>query len=676
MGAKRLYLISVFFMLVIFALHLASASIAISQPNALYNLGDRISMEINIDSITTGYLEVNLVCPETVENIYQDVPASTAISITRELTPAFINNSHGECHLVTNYAEESVLSQNFQISNSIDVIVSNANLGYIAGEPINVKGTAYKNNGKLVGQEYKAYVEVIMSEEIKVKGEVKDSQFDVNFKAPENMKKGDYTLTVKVTEEDSRSNVLSSGQTSFAVTIKQIPSKIDIAMDRASINPGENVTLIPTLYNLAGEIETGKISFVVQDTSGNVVYDGLVDSNQKVILQTKTTNPAGTSKVIAKKDSISAERFFQINELKKVSAQIINKSMVITNIGNVPYSGTIEVTMNGEKTSKKVELELGESKMFQIEAPDGTYDIGISDSGLILNENGVALTGSAITIKDTKNALNNIIFNYPIVWIFLIIIVAMFIWVYYKRYLEGRRFNSIPSQGFSGSRISETEKKRGGIEVINPELINKKIEEKVFDSDIRRAEQLTVLHGLKQPVSIIAIKTKNGISGISKQTMHSALESAYKKKAVSYSSGDYVLLIFSPLVTRTMANEETAIKTAIEIDNQLKEHNRKFRNDTISYGIGVNNGEIINKMAGKILQFTNISNTINLAKRIAEASNNDVLLSKHIHEKTMNNIKAEKAMAGSLEAFSIKRVVDKEKSEKFINEFMRRNTVK
>ncbi|MDP1729420.1 MAG: hypothetical protein Q8L27_04415, partial [archaeon] len=85
-------------------------------------------------------------------------------------------------------------------------------------------------------------------------------------------------------------------------------------------------------------------------------------------------------------------------------------------------------------------------------------------------------------------------------------------------------------------------------------------------------------------------------------------------------------------------------------------------------------GELINKMAGKILQFTNISNTLVLAKRIADSANDKILLSKNIHEKTMNNIKADKAMSGNLDAFEIKRLVDKEKSEKFIQGFLRRNS--
>ncbi len=673
MGTKKLYLIALLLLSSILLTSFTSASIILSQPNALYSLGDDLSFQVTIDSIKTGYMDINLVCPGTVENIYHDVPSSTTVSVTRTLIPAYIKNSQGDCHLTANYADESGLSQNFKIDPNIEVIVSSGNLNYRAGDSIIVAGTAYKSNNQLVGQKYKAYVEVIMNEEVQAKAELKDSQFSLNFKTPETTKKGNYLLTIKITEEDSEGNILNYGEATTNAIITQTTARIEMAMDKQSIIPGENITLIPYVYDMAGDSVDGKVSLKIEDSLGKIIYEGNVDAGQKVVLQTQTTNPAGTSKISASIDKVTAEKYFQINELKKISANIINSTLIITNTGNVPYSGIVEVNIGGQTITKEIELGLGESRVYGLSAPNGDYDITVSDGSPILSAGGISLTGNAISMNDAKNALNRVITNYPVVWIFLIIIIALFIWVYYKKYAENRRFGFAPF-GSSGSRISHIEKKRGGVEVIKPEAITQKADEAVFNSDVRKAEQLTVLHGLKQPVSVIALKFKNEVNGISKNSINSAMEYAYNKRAVSYSSGDYVLLIFSPLLTKTMNNEETAIKTAIEIESILKEHNRKFRNDKLIFGIGVNSGELINKMSGKILQFTNISNTINLAKRVAEASNEQVLLSQPIHQKTMNSIKADKATTGNLETFAIKRIVDTEKSAKFIQGFLRRNT--
>ena len=192
-------------------------------------------------------------------------------------------------------------------------------------------------------------------------------------------------------------------------------------------------------------------------------------------------------------------------------------------------------------------------------------------------------------------------------------------------------------------------------------------------TEIKKAEQVLVLHGQKQNASIIAIKLKNEVVGAARENLERSLEYAYKKRGVVYRSGNIILLIFSPLMTRTFKNEETAIKVALDIDSYLVDHNKKFR-EKLNYGIGVHIGDVINKIEDNVLKFTSIDKTINLTKKIADISSQEVLLSKDIHVKTINNIKADKVTnTGDLELFRVKRVVNTEQSKKFIEDFMRRN---
>ena len=61
MGAKKL---RVFWILIVmlFLLSLVQASIALSQPKTLYNLGEELSVELRLDAIKQGYLDLDLVC--------------------------------------------------------------------------------------------------------------------------------------------------------------------------------------------------------------------------------------------------------------------------------------------------------------------------------------------------------------------------------------------------------------------------------------------------------------------------------------------------------------------------------------------------------------------------------------------------------------------------------------
>ena len=88
-------------------------------------------------------------------------------------------------------------------------------------------------------------------------------------------------------------------------------------------------------------------------------------------------------------------------------------------------------------------------------------------------------------------------------------------------------------------------------------------------------------------------------------------------------------------------NEVEAAKAAEKIKLVLQEHNKKFK-DKIEFGIGINSGKIINKIEDKTLKFTALGNLISGAKRIADSSNEQVLVTKEAYERGINEIKAEK----------------------------------
>ncbi|MEK6882045.1 MAG: hypothetical protein AABY22_20675, partial [Nanoarchaeota archaeon] len=331
------------------------------------------------------------------------------------------------------------------------------------------------------------------------------------------------------------------------------------------------------------------------------------------------------------------------------------------------YVGIVQLQIGTQTILQEVSLKLGEKRIYGISAPNGNYDIILKENENLFSLGNIPLTGDAISMQDLGNSIKNIWTGYPLMWFFIGLVAIGLLILWLRKYSKKKKFFS-PSN--KDAKTLNEIKSKGGFEIVKPNDVSDKI---LGSEEARRAEQVLTLHGNKQSASIVAIKIKSNLTGIAKQNFEKALEYAYRKKAVSYSSGDYVLLIFSPLITKTTNNNETAVKAAIEFDNWLSDHNKRFRNDNIRYGIGVNTGEIVNKMEGKILQFASIDKTIINAKKIADNANNELLLSRAIHEKTMNNIRADKVTSGAMYLFKIKRVVDTEKSKKFIDEFMRRN---
>jgi hypothetical protein len=666
MGKKKAVLFEVI-LLSLFLISNISAEIIISQPNALYSLEDELSVQLTLDSLKSGYLDINLNCNSASKNIYHNVPETTTISLKRKLVPTYIGNLSGSCFINAAYNIDEKNSQNFEISNIIDIILDAGNITYNAGESFEIKGNAILRNRMPVN----GFVDASVSGfNISSSSSVASGKFSLSLKTSQNLKAGNYALEINAYDKDSEGNILNSGKIESRLELRQLPALFDIAIDKQEINPGETIEIIPFLYDFAGEIFASQVLIKIKNSKEESLFEGYVPANEKFNFAVRENSAPGIGKIIVQKDNIVAEKEIKIKELRKISTTIKNQTLTLKNIGNVAYKAILQIIIGNESILKEINLGLDESKTFELSAPDGNYDIVIKDDSNVYTQGSFSLTGNAISIKEVGQKIDYIFTNYPFVWLFIAIIVLLFLWVLYKKHQTKKKFYFSPADSEMQKNL---EKKKGGIEIINPEEKKEKIDKSLFENETRKAEQVTVLHGINQNAGIIAIKLKSRISGISKESLSRALEKAYRNKAVSCQSGEFIILIFSPLITKTNKNEETAIKSALAIDGYLREHNRKFRNNEISYGIGVSCGQIVNRLENNVLKFMALGKTISLARRIAEISNKQVLLSKEVHEKTMNTIKAEKvSSSGGMDLFAIRRIVDTEKASKFVNDFLRK----
>lgn len=679
---KKLLLVNLMLIALILAVSSASAEIIISQTSQIYSLGDELNVNVDLGTLKPGYLDMGLVCGSTNTNIYHNVPEAASITIKRKLIPLYIGASTGDCYLSAIYGLDSKQSSSFEISNQVNVDLILGNLNVMAGESITVKGNAIMANGKNLGTNQNAFA-VVSLNNITSSSKINNGEFTVNLTVPATLRKGDYNLDVEVYDVDESNNVLNQGETQTGITVKQIPSELEIALDKSSIKPGENVSIIPFLYDKAGELYNQEMLMQITDSQDNIIFKEVVNANQEFIFKTNTSYAPGETLITIQKNNISSTKSIDVEELRLLDVKIMNGTMLITNIGNVPYSGIVEISIDDEKILKQVDLQVGFSKEYLVSAPDGEHRVSLKDDDTQFFSQGVPLTGNAIAVNEK---VSNLFMNYPIIWLFIIVVILGAIYAMYRKKTYGRVFflphsQRTPYKGMD-FKIKNRKNENIGIEITRPKArsISAVMDDKKQENDkinirgeIRNAEPSIDIHGQKQPVSVIALKIKNPLVGIANENVKKALEYAYRKKAVTYSSGNSIIAIFSPLLTKTFKNEEIAVKAAQEIEGVLKEHNRRFK-DKIIFGIGVNSGDLINKLENNVLRFTSIEKTIPLAKKIAEVSQEEVLLSPLTHNKTMNNVKAEKNNnTGAIDTFRIKRIVDNEEARKFIEKFSRRN---
>jgi len=86
----------------------------------------------------------------------------------------------------------------------------------------------------------------------------------------------------------------------------------------------------------------------------------------------------------------------------------------------------------------------------------------------------------------------------------------------------------------------------------------------------KEAEQVLVLKGHKNKAAVIILKIKNKLDKTARQSLERAMQPAYAKGGAVYEQGDYVFIIFSPIMTKTFKGEVEAAKVAQKIHGILK----------------------------------------------------------------------------------------------------------
>ncbi len=655
-------LIIVCFVLTLILVSTVSAEIMISQPKSTYNRGEELTLSITV-SEGGKQLQSEIVCSNQSEMIFlKNLGAGEkSIQISQPLTKSFLGEMQGICNVKVTYGNEVSTSQEFKISGNIEISLNIANLNYKPGDSIIVEGTATKENSEPVD----GFVEVTLEGTgIKRVMDVTGGKFSLTFNLPEDVGGGRYNLKARVYEKDSRGEIMNEGKETAIIGIKQEPKKLEIAINQQSIMPGEKLKFKIILYDQANYEMSGDASVVVKNTNDKEILKRLVKTDEEVSILIEENSPSGYWKIEASSSGITTKRLFSVEENEIAEFEVINDTLIINNIGNVLYQKAVQIAIGSEVEIKELFLEVGESKKFKLLAASGDYKVTVTDGTTTYSESDVSLTGSVVSIQDIKKQLS-IWKKYPIVWLFLIIVSGLFILMLVQRTMKKSSY-SYPVQEKKEKIPKETGEKKSFFGF-------GKRKETETERKEPKAEHSLVLGGKKQNTALICLKLKNKITKEARENLEKAFYEAYDIKAVSYETGDYIFLIFSPLLTKTFKNYVPAVKAAQGISKAINQHNSKFK-DKIEFGICVHAGDLANKFdkEDKNLKFTAMGNTLGRAKKIADMSDGEVLLSKEIHEKTLSEIKAEQSKKFGKEIFTVKRVTDSQRNKEFVKDFLKK----
>ncbi len=609
---------------------------------------------------------------EAVEYIYGNIDSEDDIQSVK-ISKEEVSSMEAE-------KREAIVFQKIRVKYEIleDVEEENETVEKTVEKVVYLSVDTIINDGEVDSQDFEESNEIEEEDEEQIEvdngmffGTIVDGGFSVPFSLTENTPAGSYRIDVYVYEEDSFGRKTSEGFAMANLKILQILTEITIALGNSDLDPGQTLSFKPTLIDQAGYVLEEDTAVIIQNEKLIRLFEKIIPSDETVEYEIPTNLTSGYYEIEVSGGEMIDTKKFYVNEKAIISFKILNQTLIVTNIGNIPYKKNIQINLGEESFIKKVNLDLGEDVEFRLEGYEGQYDVWVSDGENEISQSSVSLTGNAVNVKAIESGL--VILKTPIIWIFFIIILGAGVLFTYRNVFKKKSITFPFKNLFHRKpKIAKLEEHGKIIKEEGKKVDLKKPDKKeVKSSGHHKAEPVLVLRGDKNRATVVALKIKNKITKTAKAGLENAIEHVYEKKGAVYERGDYIFLVFSPLMTRSFKNEVQAVKSAEKIRSALKEYNKKFK-DKIEFGIGVNSGNIISKIENKKLKFTALGNLMGPAKRLADSSREDILITKETYERGISEIKAQKKQIKGSDIYEVRRIMDQEKNKKFIQGFLKR----
>jgi len=672
---KELVMLVMFVFLVGFV-SFVTAEISVSQPKGVYNFGDRLDIVVDVNPVSSeGWFMIDLVCGENSENLEKIIAESFEVgeghqrSIDIPLTPDYIGDLEESCNIVASLGDEKVSTENFLIIDEVVLVSSLNKQRYDPGETIVLSVEAIKANG------YPLEGTLDVSGAVDLSGAIVDGKLVLDFSMPKTAEAGDYDLELLAYDSDEDGNVLNSVSDSVLFTINQIPSYIENSLSALEIEPGTEFSFSADLYDQSGKKMSGLIS-VYFISPNEERQDFSLDSGKIGSIVFETNSIPGVWRLVSEFVDVVEEKEFEVLRIQKAEFEFLDSILIIKNTGNDIYNKTIEIQIGGDSEFLHLNIGVGEERRFNLKAPDGEYKVVVSD-GVESAENFLVLSGRAVSVNDLGG--QGLFSKYPLLWVLILIVLGSIGIVLFYRY----RRKSVRLGGKVGEFHSKVSKKVGSTmqftnkspESQSIDSVEKNLEEDMIDISgpgVKGAESSLVLRGQKSNSAVISVKISSDLNDNAKKELERILKNVKKEKGVIELKGDNIIIVFSPLVTKTFDNEHLAAKVGFEILQELEKYNKKFK-DKIEFGIGVSSGDLVASIEENKLKYTSMGNTIAIVKKMADSAKRQMIVSEKVRNKLVRDLKVEKlGKIGSVQTYLVSKFIDNAGNKEKLKEILKR----
>lgn len=648
--------------LVLFLISFISASVSLENPpNEFYNLKDKIEITAKItpEGEINDIFILKLICGGIETDIYKEylyLTEETTKNILIPLVKEFVGESIGECVIRSHLGETvEIISEKFKISDLIKINLNEPTKDFSPKETITFEGIVLRENGKNAD----GVVEVILALEgngLISSADVEEGKFSVQMLLPDNLKAGEKSITIKAYETNAKGQITNHGESYSKIEIRQVPTNIEIVMEEKEILPGDYLKAKILLHDQTGERINSIAYIAIKNQNGEIVEKIEKETDVNFEYKINENELPNIWSISTYSEEISNELQFKIKENEKINTELINKTLLLTNVGNVPYNESLEIIIGEEKLIIPVYLELDQTEKYFLSAPDGEYEVGIGETKMI-----VFLTGNVI--KAEKIADSKLKTSSMTVWIFLIFILGIMAFFVFRRGVK---------KSFFGRFIPGKSKK---IDIEESSAVEKSNAHGFISPNSKASLSLSI-SGSKQNACIGCINFKNyeeikSGEGNVRETLKSIVENIESEKGLIFQNKSNLFFILAPVKTKTFQNEMIGIHLSEKANILLKEHNKKFK-QKIDYGISLNYGTIITKQESKEMKFMSMGTLLTTAKKLATTANQEIFISDSVKKRLSSEIKTDVKEIGSITAHIFKEILNKTAHSKFIDGFIAR----
>ena len=189
-----------------------------------------------------------------------------------------------------------------------------------------------------------------------------------------NIKSGKHTIVVIAS--DNKGNY---GQKEIEFNVIQIPTKLEITIDKTNYNPNAEVTFTVNLNDQAGDPITDTVVVGLIKGKNDVISTKNIKSgNQETINIPEDAEP-GEWIIRTEGFGLYNEIPFKVNEYKKLEAQISGTDLILKNIGNVDYKDSITIKSDDKNYIKDIKINVGDNKKIDLSKllSEGTHSLSL-----------------------------------------------------------------------------------------------------------------------------------------------------------------------------------------------------------------------------------------------------------------------------------------------------------